>query len=349
MRHSARKWGWLRVWLAVGMLAGCVTYEPPVPQPIPRFVATPQPVELPPGYYAWAVWLDDETLALAYEEEEPGALPNQLVTFHLASASLEMLPMPVLGSECPGIDILRLVRINVGQVAFLVRCGFGPPEHAWDDRLYIWDAATQEMTQLQRYPEYFGASDFAVSPDLAHVLQEHMGDGIYNQLYLADAEGTLTRVFTDTWRIGSPAWSPDGRQVAFAATGLGPAPSTNIFSGLPGIDTALNQPWTIYTAAPDLAQPNAVVDEALIVRALRFSPDGSKLAFNATNYKGHEGVFVVELASGAVVQIWEKDVDFDWSPDGQRMLIMVDDPMLERSIFYRSVILDLSKLEEGTH
>jgi WD40 repeat protein len=100
-----------------------------------------------------------------------------------------------------------------------------------------------------------------------------------------------------------PAWSPDGKQIAFQYVD----PGTGQFDGL----------WLADADGTNLRRvPGSEPQD----RAPTWSPDGKYLAFESVR-EGASGIFVVELASGAVTPLLSsQQVAYEqpaWSPDGK--------------------------------
>ena len=132
-------------------------------------------------------------------------------------------------------------------------------------------------------------------------------------LWTMNADGTHPRRLTWTKTIDefSPAWSPDGKRIAFAAQtrGQSAAPEGIWVVGIDGRGRHQLKPG--YAADPT------------------WSPDGSKIAFSGVDLASDTGLIVVMSSDGgAATELLRDPGYFDrapaWSPDGARILFISD-------------------------
>ena len=316
-------------------------------QSVPQLNAPVTEISLDAQDYWFAVWVNHRTLALIQSESSNNReqrILNSLLIYDLDKSQSEVVHLD-LSEDCDAARLTGVKRLLPGQIALTLRCYFhNRSGERFADRIIIRDITNNTERILRQYSPGIRTTDFAFSPDLTEGLQERTGDGIYNRLYHVDEDGVLEQLLEDYSRVGAPDWSPDGQQIAFAATAQMPQEQPNLFTGLLSIDNAVRQYWTIYIAQPDLSDMQVALKQITGVRQIRWSPDGQFLAFNAAKYQGKPGIFVLNLKNREAVQLWDEDTEFDWSPSGQQMLLLTAVEMPNTDSLMKPLVLDISKL-----
>src|SRR5690554_1564046 len=147
------------------------------------------------------------------------------------------------------------------------------------------------------------------STRLAFVTQVSASDGKKRfALQISDADGANPRtVLQSTQPIMSPAWSPDGNQLAYV--------------------TFENGKSEVFVQQLQSGQRKSVASFDGINSAPSWSPDGRKLALTLSR-NGNPEVYVLELASGELMRVTNNaqaiDTEAVWSPDGNDIFFTSD-------------------------
>ncbi|MFL6592127.1 MAG: LpqB family beta-propeller domain-containing protein [Luteimonas sp.] len=123
--------------------------------------------------------------------------------------------------------------------------------------VYAIDLASRKITTLVSG----GVNTFPVmSPDGRHIAYRHMIGEMNSEVFVADADGSHVRNLTNHPSFeGWPAWSPDGRRIAFAAN--------------------RNSSYQIFVMDADGGNVRLVANTEGRATAPKWSPDGSKIYF----------------------------------------------------------------------
>jgi TolB protein len=128
------------------------------------------------------------------------------------------------------------------------------------------------------------------------------------RLMVSDADGAVPRVILESRRpIMSPAWSSDGRQLAYVSFESRSA--------------------AVYVQDLRTAQRRAVSVRAGVNGAPAWSPDGSRLALTLSSPSGNLDVHLLDLRDGTVQRLTDDpaiDTEPVWSPDGQSLYFTSD-------------------------
>jgi WD40 repeat protein len=154
--------------------------------------------------------------------------------------------------------------------------------------------------------------DAKVSPDgtrLAFVDNPDPEGFSLDRIVVAPTEGGTEEAVSDTTaRSGSPAWSPDGRMLAFVRRGEG-------------------RQIVVVTLGERGERPvGPELPAELGPRNLAWSPDGARIAFEGFA-NGHSHIFVMQLDGTGPRQLTFGTADERspaWSPDGTRIVLSTD-------------------------
>jgi Tol biopolymer transport system component/imidazolonepropionase-like amidohydrolase len=120
--------------------------------------------------------------------------------------------------------------------------------------------------------------------------------------------GRATRILDDGYDAHAPAWSPDGRRIAFQAY--------------------RDSTWNIWTINRDGSGLQRHTSGPFDDREPHWSPDGQRLAFSSDR-SGNYDIWTVTLATSAVQQLTSGPANEGvpaWSPDGREIAYVSDRP-----------------------
>ncbi|RPH98566.1 MAG: Tol-Pal system beta propeller repeat protein TolB [Lysobacterales bacterium] len=147
----------------------------------------------------------------------------------------------------------------------------------------------------------------AFSTRIAYVTATGVGDAIRYELAVADADGYGPQSIVGSPEpLLSPAWSPDGRKLAYVSFEKGNS--------------------AIYTQDVATGARELISSGAGINGAPSFSPDGTKMALTLSR-TGNPEIFVRDMATGRLDQVtqhWSIDTEPVWSPDGKNLYFTSD-------------------------
>ncbi|MFO8046057.1 MAG: Tol-Pal system beta propeller repeat protein TolB [Halomonas sp.] len=183
------------------------------------------------------------------------------------------------------------------------------------ERRMLGEVVTADQNELRGAAHYISDQIFeaitgirgAFATRIAYVTAQGVGDNMQFTLFVADADGRNSQqVLSSREPILSPAWSPDGRRLAY-------------------VSFETERP-AIYIQ--DLASGQRVRATSFqgINGAPAWSPDGRRLAMSLSK-DGQPEIYVMDIASRSFDRITNSssiDTEPDWAPDGRSLVFTSD-------------------------
>ncbi|MEM9172908.1 MAG: Tol-Pal system beta propeller repeat protein TolB [Pseudomonadota bacterium] len=143
---------------------------------------------------------------------------------------------------------------------------------------------------------------------IAYISVTDVGQQRRFRLIVADADGNNEFVLLESNQpIMSPAWSPDGRQLAYVSFESGQA--------------------AVFVQSLRTGRRERVSQRPGVNNAPAWSPDGRRLALTLSDADGNLDVYVLQLRGKKLTRLTERrsiDTEPSWSSDGQRVFFTSD-------------------------
>ncbi|MFZ2987287.1 S41 family peptidase [Ideonella sp.] len=287
------------------------------------------------------VWLYDaktgqhrQLTGFGGEDRNPVWSPDEQSVYYLSekSGSFNVWKMPLNAQGQADGAAVQVTRFATHPVRYLSMARNGTLSFSYDGELYTLAAGADQPRKLsvqiagdtrsnriEQLKISKGLTEIAVRPDGEEVAFVARGE-----VFVTSTEYGDTRRITDTpTQERSVSFSPDGRRLLFAGERNG---RWNLYeASLPGS----KKDTPVFYAAPEVTVRTLLSNDHENFQP-RYSPDGKEVAY----LEDRTTVKVLNIASGKTRTVLpsrhnysyaDGDMWFDWSPDGQSLLVQFVD------------------------
>lgn len=278
----------------------------------------PMSFELPgKNPYLSFAWISEDKIVFNYDVLLGVQKPSEITfpEFHVYDLKKQEWEKIIIGEgECDWrLRIVHIQRLPNGNIGYWRTC----TENGYDsEKRQEMNIESGKITDIDIEP--IGAPGrISYSPDMAEFIQQdEAGHPLNGKLFYRNGSVT-TQLVPDFFRAMYPQWSPHRREVLFF--GLEKDPSKDNNSG-PIWQTLLFAPNNLYIATPEGKDVKKILSD-IEGGSAKWSPKENIFAFSG-KYSGTEGIWLVNPDTLKMIRVWNKSEKFDWSPDGDKMLIV---------------------------
>lgn len=321
---------------------------------------TSQVLDVPSYEYESIAWMDGDLFAVTYKPVGFNSDLSRLALLSMADNRLIDLAGHVRdrfdGNPCRPNKERNTHRIDAHNFSYVQECSYeksGLIE--WHGTLFKYNIETRINALIQESPRSRRILNADFTQGDSRVVVAEGAPPVKSQLFIFAPDGTkaiedleidATELLGSYRSVQSPTWGVSGVIVAFAS-----GDGSKEFNDSPV--NLLNEPKDIVSINPDNMHAETLVKGLGNTGVLKWAPDGSRLAFGS-RVQGKPGIWILDLTAQSIRQVWPRNEFFDWSPDGQSMVILDDpdggntfeDPTGEASPLPHSpVVIDVKKGE----
>src|SRR5258708_1940576 len=274
------------------------------------------------GNYSFPTWVSNNIIVFFYQTNPHtnylDPLKPDLRFYNIEGNKWGKVQLPS-DNSCPYLVFDFLQRLPDQNIGYLNRCTDNGQEVRTIREV---DISTGKITTLMDSGPLGVAGQFSYSPDMSELVQEDMtGRFLSNKLFYRQAKPSSAQIIPNFTRAMYPNWSLVEREIAFWGTEAYSGGNPTDFKTLSEILALSSYPWDLYISTPEGTDLEKVLTSVKDARFIKWSPKVGNIAFSG-NYAGEPGVWLVNPKTSVITRIWSVSGEFDWSPDGNKMVIL---------------------------
>jgi len=278
--------------------------------------------DVPDGKFYVDNWLSPDIIVLVFSPEgQFSRFSKKFLIYDMTTAKREFINTDSLneGNNCDNGGVSGANSFADGVLYFFFECQ--KADYINGELSIVRLGDIQNIETVFQFPKKFVAHSFTLSPDKKRGILDTSPGLTTNSLYYFNDHQNPQQLFPNFFRAGSPAWSPNGNQIAFAGSEGIIEPRQNIFSGLPGFNDFLDHPWGLYITDPKFSDTELLLSNIIVLRWVQWSPDSRFISF-VGEYEGFDGLWLYDVESKIPYHIWDYDVGYNWSPSGDQIMVL---------------------------
>jgi len=310
------------VFISLFLLVGC---QPSFPDQSKESRSNAGEVDVIDEKIASPIWLNDNRIALVRYEDLGYQIRSLLTIREIHSHQYRDVDTPVLIRGCGHDRHLHsgwTERLPNGNVGYILACY--PLHDKVVYGIYEWDDEVNEARLL------FDESDgprtdsppegFTGSPDMTSLVYSLSG-GILGELFQVKPGGEVVQLVPDFFRAASPAWSPDGRWIAFLGNESDASVDMDKITSYLQTRNVLFRPWDVYLLDME-GNAHLIVPGFRSSGNLQWKPGSNRFLSLVGEYGSVPGIWLVDVDTGEVTRLWDTHTGYSWSSDGQQLMVI---------------------------
>jgi hypothetical protein len=274
------------------------------------------------SYVASPVWLTDTKILFSFvsviDSKNAETIIPDLRFYHVDEEKWEKLSV-TNDNNCRILNFSFQQRLPNHNLGFYNTCL--SDNGSITSVLQEMDITAGEVKTLLESDFSISVGQFSFSPDMSELIQEDKtGRFLSNKLFYK--HGDMSRqILPGFTRAMYPSWSHLERLIAFWGTENYPGDNGEELDTLPEISALALYPFDLYVSSPEGTNIEKIVDAVQDPLFIKWSPTERMIVFAGT-FNNLPGIWLVDPATAKVTRIWQRSGEFEWSPDGSKIVIV---------------------------